>query len=60
MGIIGGCWLSPLQKNDSSFDERNYGFTKLGELVRKQDSYLEVREQRSSDAGPVHLFVRLR
>ncbi len=31
-------------KNNASFDARNYGFTKLGELVRKQ-SYLEVRTE---------------
>jgi len=31
-------------KNNASFDARNYGFTKLGELVRKQ-GYLEVRDE---------------
>lgn len=50
---------SALQKNESSFDARNYGFTKLGELVRKQ-AYLEVDEQRSTDGGLVQLFVKLR
>jgi uncharacterized LabA/DUF88 family protein len=51
---------SVLQKNESSFDERNYGFAKLGELVRRQDSYLEIKEQRSSDGGSIQLYVRLR
>lgn len=43
-------------KNNVSFDPRNYGFTKLSELVRKQP-FLEVKE--SPDAsGFVHLHVR--
>ncbi len=51
---------STLQKTDSSFDERHYGFRKLGDLVRKQ-AYLEVKEQRGGkDGEAVHLFVRLR
>ena len=32
-----------INKNNTSFDPRNYGFTKLSELVRKQ-AYLEVKE----------------
>jgi hypothetical protein len=47
-----------IAKNNPSFDERNYGFSKLGELVRKQP-YLEVRETPDS-TGVVHLHVRLR
>jgi uncharacterized LabA/DUF88 family protein len=51
---------STLQKIDSSFDERNYGFKKLGDLVRKQ-SYLEIKEQRGGkDGEAVHLYVRLK
>jgi uncharacterized LabA/DUF88 family protein len=51
---------STLQKTDSSFDERNYGFNKLGDLVRRQP-YLEVKEQPGGkDGGAVHLHVRLR
>ena len=51
---------STLQKTDSSFDERNYGFKKLSDLVRKQ-SYLEVKEQRGGkDGETVHLYVRWR
>ncbi len=50
---------STLQKTDSSFDERNYGFKKLSDLVRAQ-KYLEVKEQRGGKEGEtVHLFVRL-
>ena len=43
-------------KNNTSFDARNYGFSKLSELVRKQP-YLEVKEVADS-SGFVHLHVR--
>lgn len=54
LAIVG----SLLGKTHSSFDPRNYGFKKLGELVRAQ-SYLEVVE-RSDATGAAHLEVRLR
>lgn len=44
-------------KNNASFDARNYGFTKLSELVRKQ-GYLEVKEV-TDPSGFVHIQVRL-
>lgn len=51
---------SMLVKNSPSFDPRNYGCQKLGELVRKQP-YLEVKEVPASDGSSiVHLHVRLR
>jgi hypothetical protein len=47
-----------LLKNNPSFDPRNYGCPKLGELVRRQ-TYLEVREVPASDGSTnVHIFVR--
>lgn len=49
---------SMIVKNNPSFDPRNYGCPKLGELVRKQ-TYLEVKEIPASDGSAnVHLFVR--
>lgn len=48
---------SILVKNDPSFDPRNYGFQKLGELVRKQ-SYLEVKEVPVEGSTNVQLLVR--
>jgi hypothetical protein len=49
---------SMIQKSNPSFDSRNYGCPKLGELVRKQ-AYLEVREVPASDGSSnVSLFVR--
>jgi uncharacterized LabA/DUF88 family protein len=51
---------SMLLKNSPSFDSRNYGFSKLGELVRKQ-KYLLVKETPSVDgAGSAHIYVSLR
>lgn len=45
-------------KTHPSFDPRNYGFAKLGELVRNQ-SYLDVSEITSKDAPPI-LLVRIK
>lgn len=47
-------------KANPSFDPRNYGFQKLGELVRAQ-TYLEVKSVTVGDGSTnVHLFVRRR
>ncbi len=49
-----------ISKTHPSFDSRNYGFSKLGELVRKQD-FLEVSEVPTSDgSNNVTLYVRVR
>lgn len=49
---------SMVMKANPSFDPRNYGFQKLGELVRAQ-TYLEVKSVPVGDGSPnVHLFVR--
>lgn len=51
---------SLVMKANPSFDPRNYGFQKLGELVRAQP-YLEVKSVPVGDGSPnVHLFVRRR
>jgi hypothetical protein len=47
-----------INKNNTSFDPRNYGFGKLSELVRKQ-AYVEVKETPDA-SGAVHLSVRTR
>jgi hypothetical protein len=54
LGLVG----STLQKIDSSFDERNYGFKKLSDLVRKQ-SYLEVEPRAGKEGAAAHLFARV-
>jgi len=51
---------SLLIKASPSFDPRNYGFQKLGELVRGQP-FLEVKSVPAGDGSPnVHLYVRLK
>lgn len=44
-----------ITKNNTAFDARNYGFIKLGELVRKRP-YLEVSEA-TDGSGFVYLQV---
>lgn len=47
-----------LSRNHPSFDPRNYGYSKLGELMRKQ-TYLEVKEVPFGEvATQVHLHIR--
>jgi len=51
---------STVNKNDPSFDSRNFGYKKLGDLVRDQ-AYLEVDERQSGGGGSaVHLYVRIK
>jgi len=56
LGMVG----SLLQKNDPSFDARNYGFRKLSELVKGQP-YLAVKEvPMNPGSQQMHLFVQVR
>jgi hypothetical protein len=47
-----------LLKTNPSFDPRNYGCQKLGELLRQQP-YLEVMESTAGESGNTHLHVRI-
>lgn len=49
---------SMISKNNPSFDPRNYGCAKLGELVRKQP-YLEVKEV-STFVGSTNMHLHVR
>jgi len=56
LGAVGTLVL----KSDPSFDARNFGYKKLGELVRAQ-SYLEVKSIPMSEGSQyLHLFVRMK
>ncbi len=56
LGVVGALLL----KNDPSFDARNFGFKKLGELVKAQP-YLEVKSVPTSEgAQSMQLFVRVK
>ncbi|HTN34055.1 MAG TPA: NYN domain-containing protein [Marinobacter sp.] len=49
---------SYINKNTPSFDPRNYGYDKLGQLVRSL-SYLEIQERSfSAESSNVHIYVR--
>jgi len=49
-----------LSRSNPSFDPRNYGVTKLGDLMRKQ-AYLETKEVPTGESGAhIHLHVRKR
>ncbi|MBQ0718423.1 MAG: OST-HTH/LOTUS domain-containing protein, partial [Sulfitobacter litoralis] len=45
-------------KNDPSFDSRNFGYKKLGELVRAQP-FIDVDERQGSD-GNIQIYVRMK
>jgi uncharacterized LabA/DUF88 family protein len=51
---------SQIGRSHPSFDPRNYGFSKLGELIRQQAAYLEVKDVKSGEGDSVqtHLHVR--
>lgn len=49
---------SQMTRNHPSFDSRNFGYSKLGELMRKQ-GYLEVKEVPFGD-GSTHVHVHVR
>ena len=56
LGAVG----SLVNKNDPSFDPRNFGYKKLGDLVRDQP-YLEVDERKNGGGSTTgHLYVRIR
>lgn len=53
---------SQITRSNPSFDARNYGVSKLGELIRLQAAYLEVKEVKSGEGDSIqtHLYVRRR
>ena len=54
LGPVGGL----INKNNPSFDPRNYGFAQLSKLMRKQE-YLDVKEVPMGDGSTnVHFYVR--
>lgn len=49
-----------ITRSHPSFDPRNYGVAKLGELIRQQAAYLDVKEVKTGEGDSVqtHLHVR--
>jgi hypothetical protein len=56
LGTVG----SALQKTNPSFDPRNYGCQKLGELVRKQKYILVKDVSASSGSGGGQILIRMK
>ena len=56
LGALGG----QITRSNPSFDPRNYGVAKLGELIRQQAAYLELKEVKTGEGDSVqtHLHVR--
>lgn len=49
-----------INKNNSSFDPRNYGYGKLGKLVRTLN-YVEFDERKfNDDSSNVHIYIKLK
>lgn len=56
LSLVGGLIL----KSDPSFDPRNFGFKKLGELVKAQP-YLDVKSTPTHEGSQhMHIFVRVK
>ena len=48
-----------INKNVPSFDPRNYGFEKLGKLVRSLE-YITIDEEKTDDSSIVHIYVSVK
>jgi len=46
-------------KNNPSFDPRNYGYDKLGKLI-KSLNYVETQDRTSDNTLSIHIYVRLK
>lgn len=55
LGGVGSC----INRIDSSFDARNYGFSKLSKLIRSL-SYIDLEERKTSDGGGTNTYIRLK
>jgi uncharacterized LabA/DUF88 family protein len=49
-----------INRSHPSFDPRNYGVSKLGELIRQQAAYLKVKEVKSGDGDSVQTHLHMR
>jgi len=55
LGGVGSC----INLINSSFDPRNFGFSKLGKLIRSLD-YIELEDRKNSDTGGSNTYVKLK
>jgi NYN domain/OST-HTH/LOTUS domain len=55
-----GTMGSRLRQLDPSFDPRTYGSRQLSTLIRTYPNIFEVKEVKTEEEGPAHVYVRLR
>ena len=55
LGGVGSC----INRIDSSFDSRNFGFPKLSKLIRSL-SYIDLEERKTSEGGGSNTYIRLK
>jgi uncharacterized LabA/DUF88 family protein len=55
LGGVGSC----INRVDSSFDPRNYGYPKFSRLIRSLP-YIELEERKTSEGGATNTFIRLK
>ena len=51
---------SQITRSNPSFDARNYGVSKLGELIRLQAAYLKVKEVKSGEGDSIQTHPHVR
>ena len=51
---------SYINKNNPSFDSRNYGYDKLGKLIRNLNYILIDERNFNDDSNNVHIYIRIR
>lgn len=49
-----------INKNNPSFDSRNYGYDKLGKLIRNLNYILIDERKFNDDSNNVHIYIRIR
>lgn len=55
LGGVGSC----INRIDSSFDPRNYNYSKLGKLILSL-SFIESEERKTSDSGGSNIFIKIK
>ena len=55
-----GTMGSRLRQLDPSFDPRTYGSRQLSTLIRTYPNMFEVKEVKTEEEGPAHVYIRLK
>jgi hypothetical protein len=49
-----------INKNHPSFDSRNYGYDKLGKLIRNLNYIIVDEREFNDDSNNVHIYIKIR